>query len=178
MKTAITICIMFFLSYGLMAQEKTTLNTKDLNSNIEKYIKKNYEGYNTVEAFKSPAVYEMKVQKADSVEWLLFDAEGNFLKKETETAQAKLPAQVRVTLASDDVNKDITKYIKKIEYQLKEAYMYDEAYEVKVMKGNDAQTLLFDIDGKFVMKAAAVEPKPAETVKTPEPVKADTAVKK
>ena len=120
----------------------------------------------------------MKVQKADAVEWLLFDAEGNFLKKEAETAQAKWPAQVRVTLASDDVNKNITKYIKKIEYQLKEAYMYDEAYEVKVMKGNDAQTLIFDIDGKFIMKAAAAEPKPAETVKPPEPVKADTAVKK
>ena len=89
-----------------------------------------------------------------------------------------MPAQVRVTLASDDVNKDITKYIKKIEYQLIEAYMYDEAYEVKVMKGNDAQTLLFDIDGNFVMKAVAAEPKPVETVKPLEPVKADTAVKK
>ena len=64
MKKAFTLFIMAFLLTGLIqAQEKSTLNVKDLNSSIEKYIKKNYEGYKTVEAFKYGAVYEMKTSK-------------------------------------------------------------------------------------------------------------------
>ena len=79
-----------------------------------------------------------------------------------------MPGQIRITMATKDVPGDITKYIKKSEYTLSEAYMYDEAYEVKIMKGNDAQTLLFDKEGNFVMKAeapkAAVQPVKTDTI--------------
>jgi hypothetical protein len=181
MKKLIGLFILAFLFSGLaQAQQKSTLSIKDLNSNIEKYVKKNFEGYKIVEAFKYEPVYEMKTQKGDAVEWLLFDAKGKFLNKEAGTAKDKMPAQVRVTMAPKDVNSDITKYIKKSEYTLKEAYMYDEAYEVKIMKGNDNEMLMFDKDGKFVMKgvapAAAEQPKKADSVpvKKEEPKKADT----
>jgi hypothetical protein len=184
MKTAIRLFIFSFLFSGMIqAQEKATLNVKDLNSGIEKYIKKNYEGYKAVEAFKHEVHFEMKTQKGDaSVEWLLFDKKGKFLKRETGSMKDKMPSQMRTTMATKDVESDITKYIKKSECRLTEAYMYDEAYEVKIMKGNDSQSLIFDKEGKFVMKAVA--PIPSETKKTDsvptkkeEPQKADTTKK-
>ena len=67
-----------------------------------------------------------------------------------------------------------------MEYKLTEAY----AYEVKIIKGNDAQSLLFDKEGKFQMKLAAavpaVVPQKTDTaaVKKEQPKKADTAKKK
>ena len=184
MKKVVTLFIITFLLSGMMlAQQKTTLSLKDLNSSIEKYIKNNYEGYKAIEAFKYEVIYEMKTQKGDATEWLLFDKEGKFMKKETEADKGKMTGQIRMTMALKDVSSDITKYIKKSEYKLTESYMYDEAYEVKIMKGNDAQTLLFDKEGKFVMKVEA--PKPAEQpkkadsvpAKKEEPKKADTTKK-
>jgi len=184
MKKAITLLSMIFLLSGMIqAQVKTTISVKDLNSGIEKYIKKNFDGYKAIEAFKYEAVYEMKTQKGDAIEWLLFDQKGKFLKKETGSMKDKMSSQIRTTLATKDVSNDITRYIKKTEYKLTEAYMYDEATEVKVMKGNDAQSLLFNKDGKFIMKLVA--PKPAETTKKAdsvpakkeEPKKADTTKK-
>jgi len=185
MKKVFTLFIITFLFSGMMqAQEKATLNIKDLNSDIEKYIKKNYKDYKTVEAFKYEAVYEMKTQKGDASEWLLFDKKGKFLNKETASRKEKMPSQIRTTLATKDVDKDITKYIKNTGYKLIEAYMYNESYEVKIQKGNDAPTLLFDKDGKFEMKVAAaapaVAPRKADSVpaKKEEPKKAETAKKK
>jgi len=185
MKKVITLFALSYLFLGMIqAQEKITLSLKDLNSGVEKYIKKNFEGYKAVEAFRHSAFYEMKTQKGDAVEWLLFDQKGKFLKKETEADKAKKPLQIRTTMALKDVENDITKYVKKSEYKLTEAYVYEEAYEVKIMKGNDNQTLLFDKDGKFQMKvvaaAPAAQPKKADTVpaKKEEPKKADTTKKK
>lgn len=185
MKKVITLFLLTFLIAGMIqAQEKVTLNLKDLDSGIEKYIKKNFAGYKAVEAFKHSAFFEMKTQKGDAVDWLLFDQKGKFLKKETEADKAKKPLQIRTTIAVKDVDSDITKYIKKSEYKLTEAYSYEEAFEVKILKGNDAQTLLFDKDGKFQMKVAAAVPaapaKKADSVpaKKEEPKKADTAKKK
>jgi hypothetical protein len=179
MKKVFTFFVISFFCVGMMhAQEKTTLSVKDLNSDIEKYIKKNYEGYNITEAFKYEAFYEMKVQKGDAIEWLLFDNKGNFTKKLTETDQAKLPVQLRTTIATKDVSSNITKYIKKSTYELKESYMYDESYQVKIMKGNEVDNLLFDKEGKFIMKivppAPAAQPKTADTAVN----KADTIMKK
>jgi hypothetical protein len=187
MKKVFTLFIMAFLFSGfLQAQEKSTLSIKDLNSDITKYIKKNYEGYKPVEAFKHEVVYEMKTQKGDAVEWLLFDKKGKFVRKESASDVSKMPAQIRVTMAPKDVNSDITKYIKKSEYKLAEAYMYDEAYEVKIVKANDNETLLFDKDNKFMMKMVAQKPAepskkadsvPAKPVKPEEPKIPDTTKK-
>jgi len=185
MKKVITLFIITFLFSGLVqAQEKATLNIKDLDSGIEKYIKKSYKDYKTVEAFKYEAVYEMKTQKGDASEWLLFDKKGKFLNKETTSRKEKMPSQLRTTLATKDVDKDIAKYIKNSGYKLTEAYMYDESYEVRIQKGNDSPVLIFDKDGKFEMKLAAATPvappKKADSVpaKKEEPKKADTAKKK
>jgi len=114
MKKVFSVFIIAFLFSGIIqAQEKITLNVKDLNSDIEKYIKKNYKDYKTVEAFKYDVLYEMKTQKGDASEWLLFDKKGKFLNKETESRKEKMPSQVRTTLATKDVSSTITKYIKK-----------------------------------------------------------------
>ena len=82
MKKAIFLFVITFLFSGIIqAQEKTTMNVKDLNSDISKYIKKNYEGYKTVEAFKYEVTYEMKIQKGADLERLVFNKEGKFLYK-------------------------------------------------------------------------------------------------
>jgi len=164
MKKAFTlICTGFLLSGLLVAQEKTTLSLKDLDSGIEKYIKKNYEDYKAVEAFNYGVIFETKALKGDASDWLLFDAKGKFLKQESETERDAMTLQVRTTLAVKDAPGDITSYAKKNDYKLSECYMYDEAYEVKIMKGNDSQTLLFDKDGNFVKTVIAPTPpeKPA-----------------
>jgi len=187
MKKAITLFIITFL-FGCMihAQEKTTLNVKDLNSDIEKYIKKNYKDYKTVEAFKYEVTFEMKIVKGADVERLVFDKEGKFLLKKTEADKAKVSLQTRSTMALKDVESDITKYIKKNfeGYKLTEAFKYDVVYVAKIKKGAETETLLFDKDGTFEMKVVA--PKPVESAKKADSVapkagetkKADTTKKK
>ena len=177
MKTAVTIFIMFFLSCGLLqAQGKVTMNVGDLNSNIEKYVKKNFEDYKIVEAFKYDISYEMKIQKGDLVEWLIFNKDGKFLNKKEEANTENLALQTRTTMALKEINKDITKYIEKyyVDYNVAEAFMYDEIYIVKIIKGTETQTLRFDKEGEF--EANVTGPKPAEQTITPaeQPVKADS----
>jgi TusA-related sulfurtransferase len=172
MKKAFTLCIIaFLLAATIQAQEKTTMNVKDLNSDIEKYVKKNYEGFKIVEAFKYDVTYEMKIQKGAASENLVFDREGKFQYKKTEADKAKVSLQTRSTMSLKDVESDITKYIKKNfeGYQVTEAFMYDEVYTTKITKGAEAETLLFDKEGTFVMKVADTVP-----TKLEEPKKADT----
>jgi TusA-related sulfurtransferase len=185
MKKSFTMIIIAFLLSGMIqAQEKTTLSVKDLNSDIEKYVKKNYKDYKIVEAFNYSLVYVMTIKKADATEKLIFDRDGKFLNKATEADKAKVALQTRSTLSLKEVKSDITKYIKKNfeGYNLTEAFMYDEVYTTKITKGAESETLLFDKEGKFVMKV--VPPKPVEQPKkadsvaakpAEQPKKADTA---
>jgi hypothetical protein len=185
MKKAVALIILTILFSGMSkAQEKTTMNVKDLDTGIEKYVKKNFDGFKIVEAYKYDIVFEMKIQKGSDTEKLVFDRKGNFLYKMTEADKAKVTLQTRSTMALKDVESDITKYIKKNfeGYKLTEAFMYDEVYATKILKGAVSEMLVFDKDGKFVMKAA---PKPVESakkadsvpMKKEEPKKADTAKK-
>ena len=185
MKKAIVLIIITILFSGISkAQEKTTMNVKDLDSGIEKYVKKNFEGYKITEAFKYEVVFEMKIQKGSETEKLVFDREGEFLYKKTEADKNKVTLQTRSTMALKDVESDITKYIKKNfeDYKLTEAFQYDEVYTTKIMKGAESEILVFDKEGNFVMKAA---PKPVESTKKAdsvpakkeEPKKADTTKK-
>ena len=178
----------FLFSGMIQAQEKTTLNIKDLNSDIQKYVKKNYEGFKITEAFKYDVIYEMKIQKGSSSEDLVFDKEGKFLYKKAEAEQGAVTLQTRSTMSLKDVESDITKYIKKNfeDYQVKEAFIYDEVYTTRIVKGAENETLVFDKDGKFIMKGpapeSAKEPVKTDTVsskpvKTGEPAKADTIKK-
>jgi hypothetical protein len=175
--------IAFLLSGMIIAQEKTTLSIKDLNSGVEKYVKKNFKDYKIVEAFDYPLVYVMTIKKGELTEKLIFDSDGKFISKATEADKAKVALQTRSTMSLKDVKSDITKYIKKnfADYQHTEAFMYDEVVTAKIVKGADAETLVFDKEGKFVMKVAPAkpveQPKKADSVpaKPAETKKADTA---
>ena len=108
MKKAFTLFVLGILLTGLIqAQEKVTMNLKDLDSKIEKYIKKNFDGYKAVEAYKHLPFFEMKAQKGNASEWFIFDQKGKFLKSETEADKAKNPVQIRTTMAVKDVDNDI-----------------------------------------------------------------------
>ncbi len=172
---------------GIMfGQVKTSIAVKDLNSGIEKYIKKNYEGYKAVEAFQYAPCYEVVLQGTGTTENLIFDAKGKMLAKKTD---AIIPVRTRTSMAVKDVNSDIEKYVKKNYegYKISEAYMYDLAYSVKITKENSEESLLFDKDGKYVKKivppAVVKEPAkkmdtvPAKEVKKEEPKKEDTLKK-
>lgn len=169
MKKAIALCIITFLATGIMnAQQKTSMNVKDLDSDIEKYVKKMYPEYKIAEAFKYDIVYGMKLQKGDTLAGLIFDRKGKFITKVTEAEKAKYALQTRTTMSLEDVSDDITKYIKKNApgYKLIEAYSYDEVYSVKIMKAEAIEMLLFDKDGKFVKKTGTPAPAvPTDSVK-------------
>jgi TusA-related sulfurtransferase len=162
MKEALTLVSMIFLfSICTRAQEKITMNVKDLDSDIEKYVNKNYAGYKITEAFQYDVVYEMILHREGTNVAVMFNKKGAFLYKKTDADKAKVAFQTRTSMALDDVESDITKYIKKNYegYKLTEAYKYEEVYSTKIMKGNDAEVLLFDKEGKFIKKKEA---KPAE----------------
>lgn len=184
MKKTFTLFFIAFLFSGMIqAQEKTTMNIKDLNSNIQKYIKKNFEGYKAVEAFKYDPALVMKIQKGETTEHLVFDIKGKFMFKATEADRAKVANQTRSTMSLKDVDGGVTKYIKKNfeGYKLNEAYIYDEVYTTKIVKGEATETLIFDKEGKFVKKVASpvpvAQPKKTDSVpvKKEEPKKGDTA---
>jgi hypothetical protein len=187
MKKVFTLFIIAFLFSGMIqAQEKTTMSVKDLNSDISKYIKKNYKDYKTMEAFKYELVYVMTIRKGDATDKLVFNREGKFQYKATEADKAKVSFQTRSTMSLKDVESDITKYIKKNYegYKLTEAFRYDEVYVTKIIKGDDAESLIFDKEGKFEKKVAAPqaaeETKKADSVppKAGETKNADTTKKK
>jgi hypothetical protein len=186
MKKALTLLSMFFLfSIITHAQEKVTIDVKDLNSDIEKYVKKNYEGFKITEAFKYDVVYEMVLHREGTDISLIFNKKDEFLYKKSEADKGKLAFQTRTSMALDNVESDITKYIKKNYegYKLTEAYKYDEVYITKIVKGDDHEILLFDKDGKFEKKKAASPAKqtahktdsvPAPHGGNTEPAKTDT----
>jgi hypothetical protein len=153
--------ILIFISIltGMLAtaQEIETINAKDLNSDIQKYIKKNFEGYKTVEAHKYNVLFEITMKKGSATETLVFDKEGNFLHKKTEADARMFSMQTRQSLAVGDVESNITKYIKKNYegYKITEAFVYDETFSAKIVKGESTETLLFDKDGKFEKKLTA-----------------------
>ncbi len=173
MKTTVSFLIMIAFMIGIaQGQEKTTLSVKDLNSNIEKYIKKNYKDFKTTGAFKHDAFYEMLVKKGDVSEMLIFDANGKFLKKKEVTGKEVMPMQPKSTMALKDVNSDITKYIKKNfeGYKLTEAYLFDVAYTANITKASENKTLLFDKEGGFIKEI----PQEVEPVVKEKAEKADT----
>jgi hypothetical protein len=189
MKRIFTLIIIALLFSGVTrAQERTSLSVKDLNSSIEKYIKKNFKDYKIMEAYKYDVTFEIKIQKADAKDDLVFDSKAKFLYKKAEADKLKVSLQTRSTMSLKDVDSDIQKYIKKNfdGYKITEAFKYDEVYTTKIKKGAETETLLFDKDGNFEMKVAAAKPAepvkkadsvPAKEEKKEEPKKADTTKK-
>jgi hypothetical protein len=187
MKRLVFVAGMILLMAGFVqAQVKSSMAVKDLDNSIGKYIKKNYEGFKAVEAFKYVVCYEVVITKGGSSEGLVFDEKGKFLTQKTETI---VPVRTRTTMSLKDLDSGIEKYVKKNHegYKITEAYKYDIAYSVKIVKGNESDNLLFDKDGQFEKKLAAPVVKetvkkadsiPAKKEKKEEPKKSDTAAKK
>ena len=148
----------------------------DLNSNIEKYIKKTYPEHKATEAFKYAMVYGVKIQKGDSVLGLVFNQNAKFLSIYAPADKEKYALQTRATMSLDDVSGDITKYVKKNYegFKMTEAFSFDEVYVVKIMRGDNSEMLLFDKEGKFVKKVIAM--KPAAPAAKPEPVPASPQI--
>jgi uncharacterized protein YlbG (UPF0298 family) len=134
------------------AQVKSTLAVKDLNKTIEKYIKNHYETHQTVEAYAYNTVYLMKVQRADSSLWLVFNQNEDFQSPKPADFDKKVEFQTKSTMSVDDVDKSITKYIKKNYegFELTQALRYDMVYTVKLAKAEAIVWLLFDSKGGFL----------------------------
>ena len=164
-----SVLLITVLSSGILqAQERTTVNVKDLPSGIEKYLEKNYKEFKTNEAFKYNLFYEVVVQSQTAKESLLFNRENTFVRKKTEADKAKVPMQMRSTISLDEVESDITKYVKKnMEgYKVVEVFRYNEVYTTKIIKGTEIHTLMFDKDGAFVR---VVPPPPPAPPAAPKP---------
>ena len=73
------------------------MSLKDVESDITKYVKKNYEGYKLTEGFKYDEVYVTKVVKGAENETLLFDKDGKFEMK------VAAPKPTEQTKAADSV---------------------------------------------------------------------------
>ena len=178
MRRFFSVLLITVLSSGfLQAQERTTVNAKDLPSGIEKYIEKNYKEFKTTEAYKFNFFYEIVVQNQSVKESLLFNRENNFVRKKTEADKAKVPMQMRSTISLDEVESDITKYLKKnMEgFKVVEAYRYNEVYTTKIMKGTETHTLVFDKEGAFVRIAPPPPPPAPPAAPKPDSVPAPPA---
>jgi len=59
MRLLLSVLLITVLSSGILqAQERTTVNVKDLPSGIEKYLEKNYKGFKTNEDCSSESKYQ------------------------------------------------------------------------------------------------------------------------
>lgn len=156
MKKILAFCIGAFLIIGsTYAQEKTTMDAKDLPSSASKYIKKNYKDYTTSEAYQYNPIYAVKIEKADTTNKLAFNDKGKFLYVLTADMETKISTQPNTTMAIKDVQHDITKYVEKNykDYKIIEADQYETVYSAKVVKGSEEVVLIFNEKGEFLKVA-------------------------
>jgi hypothetical protein len=94
----------------------------------------------------------MKVQRADSSLWLVFNQNEEFQSPKPADFDKKVEFQTKSTMSVDDVDKSITKYIKKNYegFALNQALRYDPVYTVKLAKGDAIVWLLFNSKGEFL----------------------------
>jgi hypothetical protein len=153
MKKSIVL-LLTVLSIGLhvKAQERVTLAVKDLNKDIEKYIRNHYENHATVEAYKYNTVFLMGVTKADSTIELIFDHNGKFIYTRPADFNDKVSLQSKTTMSIGDVDRHISKFIKKNYegFDLNKAIRYDIVYLARVAKVEEKIWLLFDKNGGFI----------------------------
>lgn len=134
------------------AQDRVSLNVNDLSKQIEKYIKNHYETHQTVEAYKYNTVYLMGIQQGDSTIELVFDHDGKFMYTKPADFKERVGLQSKTTMSLNDVDKQITKFIKKSYegFTLRSALKYDIVYTVRVAKGDEKLWLLFNSKGDFM----------------------------
>lgn len=100
MKTIKLLLVLSFLAaFGttLFSQTKTELQITELRKPITDYIAKNYTAYKIKKAFKVDAkgviTFDICIVKNDEYEKLIFDREGQFIKKESCCHECCQPAQ-------------------------------------------------------------------------------------
>jgi len=196
MKKSIVFFALFILIQGMtLAQQKSSVDPKLLQSSILKYTEKNYKDYKITEAYKYDLVYEISVMKENVAEALVFDRTGKFLYKKTRAELGKTALQTRTTMPVSDLPADIQKYMEKemTGSNIKGAYVYEEVYTTTAVKDSGIVNLVFDKNGSFLMvkkgfpavqppgdpKAAAPASKPAPPIPPapPAPVMPDTKKK-
>jgi len=77
---------------GEIEEIEIAIKTNDLSSNIMKYVKENYSSYEITEAAKitdedGNVFYEAEISKGESKTDLLFDSNGNPVKKQKEAEE-------------------------------------------------------------------------------------------
>jgi hypothetical protein len=103
MKKALLVIMIGFIGMSLLAQTQFEVSYKELPKNVQKYVQKNYDGWtidkavmgeNTKEKMTFCDVY---VSKAAEKLKLVFDKDGEFVKKEPVTQPAAAPVVAPVT---------------------------------------------------------------------------------
>ena len=153
MKTIFTFCVITLLTISILqAQEKTTMEVKDLQSTSTKYIKKNYKDFTTTEAYQFNPIYAVNIQNGDTTKGLAFDNEGKFIYIMNEEMESKVSMQPNIKMAIADLDKGIDKYVKKNYegYKIISAINYQMVYSAKVVKGSEEVVLLFNESGEFM----------------------------
>src|SRR4030095_10309399 len=92
MKNILLTLVLSFLSLSLFAQTEFAVDYKDLPKDIQKYISKNYDGYKIDKAIQGEdkkgrmTHCDVFVSKEAEKTKLIFDGDGEFVKKESLTA--------------------------------------------------------------------------------------------
>jgi hypothetical protein len=94
----------------------------------------------------------MGATKADSTIEMVFDHNGKFIYTRPADFKDKVAFQSKTTMSLGDVDKSITKYIKKNYegFALNQAMRYDPSYTVRLAKNDEKIWLLFDKNGGFI----------------------------
>jgi hypothetical protein len=102
MKKAMLVLMLGVFGVTLFAQTEFEVTFKDLPKGTQKYVQKNYDGYTIYKAIQAENTKgkmtscEVFVSKGAEKLRLIFDKDGEFVKKETVTEQSKAPAAAAV----------------------------------------------------------------------------------
>jgi len=89
--------MVFAVMANALAQNSFKVSFNELPKDIQKYVGKNFKGYNIDKAVQEqnekgkPTSYDVYVSKGSDKERLIFDKDGEFVKKEAVTEQQAAP---------------------------------------------------------------------------------------
>ena len=98
MKKTLLILVIAFLGINLFAQTEFEVKFKDLPKATQKYVQKNFDGWTVYKAMQGENTKgkmtscEVFVSKGTEKLRLIFDKDGEFVKKEAITEQSAAPA--------------------------------------------------------------------------------------
>jgi hypothetical protein len=100
MKKTLLILFIAFLGINLFAQTEFEVKFKDLPKGTQKYVQKNFDGWTIYKAMQGENAKgkmtscEVFVSKGTEKNRLIFDKDGEFVKKEAVTEPAAAPTPV------------------------------------------------------------------------------------